>query len=305
MTRLILLVLALQASACGPLITAAIVDAPNRGDEVEHKRSAQWMLQCLGVDRELRVEVGAPAASLRLWVMEPENVAPRGTLLLLHGYRASVVWIRGMGCDFARAGYRVVLVDSRGHGRSSGDYMSYGIVESRDVAQVIDELQRQDLVTGELGVWGISMGGATAIQLASRDERVKAVVAVAPYTTMRQAVPNVVRLLLPVYGWLMSEQAMEERIDAAGRRAGFDPDQADTVAAMQNVAVPTLIVHGRCDWVVPVEHGRELRASNPQHAALRELGWTGHISAHFSGAVARESVQWFDAHLSGSAADAP
>lgn len=298
-----------------------MVHAPNRGDDVAEKQSSPGMLKRLGIDREMRVHVGppdAPQACLRLWVIEPAtrgqgSDAARGpqeagaaldTLLVLHGYRGSVNWVRGMGKGFAEAGYRVVLIDSRGHGRSSGDYLTYGVQESRDVSQVIDALEREGLVEGELGVWGISMGGATVIQAAAHDPRIDAVVAVAPYTSMREVVPGVVRLLMPIYGWFLSDETIRSYVEQAGAKAGFDPDEADTIAAMRRVTVPTLIVHGKGDWIVPPSHGRQLCEANPQHAQLVELGWTGHLGAHFSQAVERESVKWFDQHL-GSGSGVP
>jgi pimeloyl-ACP methyl ester carboxylesterase len=301
--RGLVIAMALAAAGCGQLITAAMVHAPNRGDEMDTKPTPAWVLRCNDVDREMWVEVGPPSACLRVWVIEPNRAAereradPKGTILVLHGYRASMRWISGMGRGFAKAGYRVVLVESRGHGRSSGDYITYGVIESRDAGQVIDFLKREGLIAGRLGVWGISMGAATAIQLASRDSRPETVVAVAPYTSMRQVVPGVVRLLMPIYGWLASEETIRGHVDAAGEKADFNPDDADTLAAVQNVTIPTLILHGKNDWVVPPEHGRELHEANPRHTRLLEIPWTGHIAAHFSNRIERESVEWFDRWL--------
>ena len=53
-----------------------------------------------------------------------------------------------------RAGYRAVLVDLRGHGRSTGKYLTYGVQEAQDISQVIDALEQQQLIAGEIGVLG-------------------------------------------------------------------------------------------------------------------------------------------------------
>ena len=306
MVRTGIVILVLHAAGCAPFVTAMMVHAPNRCDEMEDKPSSAGKLRRLGVDRECRVDVGPPDASLRVWVIEPKRAAtfhergtldPRGTILMLHGYRGSMKWIRGMGRRFAKAGYRVVLFDMRGHGNSSGQYITYGIVEARDASQTIDWIEREGLLAGRLGVWGISMGGATAIRLAADDPRVASVVAVAPYTSMREVVPGVVRLLMPVGGWLMSDEAIGRCVDDAAEKAGFNPDEADTCAALRRVTIPTLIVHGKCDWIVPPSHGRRLCEVNPSHSQVVEIGWTGHIMSHFSAAVGRESIQWFDQSL--------
>lgn len=259
------------------------------------------MLSFLGVDRELWVPVGPPDASLRLWVMEPKKAAhaapPRGTLVVLHGYRASVIWLKGMGRRFAEAGYRVVLVDLRGHGRSSGDYITYGVTESRGTTRVIDHLRVENLIVGKLGVWGISMGAATAIETAAIDPRIDAVVAVAPYTSMRAAVPRLMRLLLPVYGWMLTAEKIDRIVDAAGKEGGFDPGQANPLAAVQRVKAPVRIIHGTWDWVIPIVQGRQIRDAATGPHDMVEMDFTGHISAHFSGAVARKSIEWFDQNL--------
>src|SRR5215831_9206830 len=96
---------------------------------------------------EIRVDVGPPAASLSLQIVEPRSAA--GTVFVLHGIRAAKQWMRGWGTMLADAGYRAVLVDLRGHGRSTGDFMSYGVVEARDLSQALDALERRGLVTGK------------------------------------------------------------------------------------------------------------------------------------------------------------
>ena len=57
-------------------------------------------------------------------------------------------------CALAFAGYRVALVDLRGHGRSTGEYLTYGVREAQDVSQVIDAMEQQQLIAGTIGVFG-------------------------------------------------------------------------------------------------------------------------------------------------------
>jgi len=196
---------------CSRIIVDRMVEAPNKGRAMNPEDdTAPWRLEMLGVDEQFRVAVGPPEASLLVWVLEPRDVAavaddaPRGTILILHGFHTDSYWMLPFAEAFAEAGYRSVLVDLRGHGRSSGDYLTFGVQETRDLRQVIDELERRGLATDRLGVWGISYGGATAIQLAAAEPRIDAVVAVAPFATMRDVVHNYVRGLLPMSGLVFS-----------------------------------------------------------------------------------------------------
>ena len=43
----------------------------------------------------------------------------------------------------ALLGWLAISVDLRGHGRSSGDWLTYGVRESRDLSQVIDALSQR------------------------------------------------------------------------------------------------------------------------------------------------------------------
>lgn len=297
--------LAFALCGCTGWVVPAVFHAPNKGRPIENfKPSSQALLKVLGVDRELRIPVGPPRAVIRLWVIEPSDSLtsdglPRATLLQLHGYRNKSIRMLGMARKLARQGFRVVLADMRGHGGSSGDYITYGAVESRDFVRVIDAMEERGLVTGPLGVWGISMGGSTAIQLAALDPRVKAVVAVAPYTTMREVVPHVLHTTVPLFGWMLSDDTIARLVNEGAQIAAFDPDEADTLTAIRRIRIPVLILHGKSDWIVPIEHGRRLSREAPRHAKMVELGWTGHITSHYSDQVAKLSAGWFGEHLQG------
>ncbi len=198
----------------------AIAYAPNFGKSAELTEATNSDLPaCSGVSRQLRVVVGPPQASLSIWVMENSlNLRkPKGTVLLLHGIRDSKLSMIGVGRMLAESGYRALLADLRGHGRSSGDWLTYGVVDSRDLVQVLDHLATQALLDEPVGVFGCSYGAATSIQWAARDPRVKSVVAVAPFTTLYDAVTSFTRQFAPV--WLVSKETISGAVAEAGRLA--------------------------------------------------------------------------------------
>src|SRR5258706_4821522 len=165
----------------------SIVYAPNTDKKINPADDpSQSRLVELGVNRQLRVDVGPPPASLAVWIIEPPtNSSTRGTVLVLHGVQDKKTSMLDIGRRLATAGYRAVLVDGRGHGRSSGQWLTYGVLESRDLSQLLDALATQDLLAGKVGVYGVSYGAAAGIMLAGRDARVAAAVAVAPVSSRR------------------------------------------------------------------------------------------------------------------------
>src|SRR5262249_9230684 len=116
--------------------------------------------------RAIRVEVGPPRASLSLLIVDRPAPSSRATVLVLHGIRDRKESMLGWGRGLAEIGYRAVLVDGRGHGRSSGDFLTYGVVEARDLSRVLDALEARGLVAGRVGAMGVSYGAATAVEWA-------------------------------------------------------------------------------------------------------------------------------------------
>ncbi|MFT3766800.1 MAG: alpha/beta fold hydrolase [Minicystis sp.] len=237
--------------------------------------------------RALRVEVGPPRAALAVWVLDPAG-APRGTVFVLHGIRDRKRSLVGWGQHLTALGYRAALVDHRGQGASSGDFMTYGVVESRDLGQVADTLAREGLLAGRLGVMGTSYGAATAIEWAGADPRVAAVIAVAPFASLRAVVPRYVELLLPGVGGLVPGAVVTRAITRGGRTAGFDPDGASPLDAIGKTRAPVLLVHGKDDQHILPWHSESLHARAPDHSELLLVDGEDHISINAD----RHGVLW-------------
>ena len=257
----------------------ALVHAPNA-----------WRSQPPALAGEVRVAVGPPPAELSIAVVDTPN--PRGTVFVLHGIRDAKESMSGWAAMLANAGYRAVLVDLRGHGRSTGDTLSYGVRESADLSQVLDALTARKLVVGRVGVMGHSYGAATAIQWAGRDPRVEAVIAVSSFASLRAVVPGYVILPLP-------SSFVNRVVDQAGERAGFDPDAASPVDAIGRTRAAVLLIHGRADGRIPPWHSERIYAAGLGHAELVLVDGEGHDSVTGSPRtrLAERTAQWFGEHL--------
>jgi pimeloyl-ACP methyl ester carboxylesterase len=205
---------------------------------------------------------------------------PKGTVFVLHGIGDRkdkvpyLLWARVL----AQAGYRAVLVDLRGHGRSTGRYMSYGVHESRDMAQLLDAFEEQGLVYGPVGVWGISYGGACAIQWAAIDPRVRAVVAFEPFCTLRDAVRDFAPVVLGGWSFLAQPPLLRAVTNGAAALAGFDPDDASPLRAITRTRAPVLLVHGTEDRHLPPRHSRRLHDAAPDHSELYLVEGDSHLT---------------------------
>ncbi len=296
----LLLALASVHAGCATMLPGMIARSQNRGKTVERLGDpSERRVRSLGAAEHFRVDVGPPDASLSVWVFDPPRDPPKGTILVLHGFHDHWWWMRDNGLEFADAGYSAVLPDLRGHGRSTGDFVTFGVVEKHDLAQLVDELDRRGLLAGRLGVYGMSYGAATAIQFAAIDPRVDAVVAVAPFANMRDVAPRYTRIFRPVFGWLISDREYQQAITEAGQRAGYNPDDASPETAIARVTAPVLVVHGESDFIVPADHARRIHANSDDNDELLLVAGAGHFSIwmDFKGIVRDRSIDWFNRHL--------
>ncbi|MEQ9397594.1 MAG: alpha/beta hydrolase [Longimicrobiales bacterium] len=260
----------------------------------------------------------APAPALRLPLhvettgREPGPDTP--TFLLLHGFGASSFSWRTWAAALAARGH-VVFVDLKGFGSAPRpDDGAYGI---EDQAELVLRLIRQRGLR-RVTLVGHSMGGGVALLVAlglldsdpgCLDRMV--IVAGAAY---RQRLPPFVALArwprlsgagLRVLGtrrvirWVLRSIVAEpdavtgsqvegyaDPLDSAeARRALFEvarglvPDDLDAITARYpEIAVPTLVLWGRDDRVVPLRIGQRLAEALPR-AELEVLDDCGHIPA--------------------------
>ena len=282
----------------------AIIYAPNTDKKIDPADDlGADELRRLGIDHQLRVNVGPPPASLSVWIIEPttqqktRDAAPRGTILVLHGIQDQKTSMLRTARSLAARGWRAVLVDSRAHGRSSGQWVTYGAVESHDLVQLLDALQQQQLLVKPVGAFGMSLGGASAIMLAGIDSRVRAVVAVASFATMHDEVFHYARRFFPE--WWLSDDFIGRAIAKAGREAGFNPRDASPLQAMAKTDAHVLLIHGRADKKIPYHDSEVLHAASYDHSELLLLDHEDHdsISRDQNGVVALRSQEWFDRWL--------
>jgi pimeloyl-ACP methyl ester carboxylesterase len=223
--------------------------------------------------------------------VDPPNGSPaRATVLVLHGIRDRKESMRPWGAMIAHAGYRAVLVDLRGHGRSTGDVLTYGVVDAADLSQLLDALVAHGRAAGPVGVMGHSYGAATAIEWAGRDARVAGVVAVAPFASLRDVVPGYT--IAP-----FSPAFLARVVDRAGVMGGFDPAAASPLDAIARTRAPVLLVHGRGDGRIPPSHSERIHAAAPDHSELVLVDGAGHddVTGAPGARLAERAPAWLEA----------
>jgi fermentation-respiration switch protein FrsA (DUF1100 family) len=166
-----------------------------------------------------------------------EHIAPPGarTIVHFHNNRETAA----SRADVARAlharGLGVVLVEYRGYGDSRDAAPSEeGLYLDAEAA--LDDLAARGTGADRVVLWGTSLGTGVAAEMARRGRGARLVL-VAPFTSIPDLVTNVVpfvpaRLLVP--------------------------DRFDTLSKASEIRVPTLVIHGDADEIVPFAMGERL-----------------------------------------------
>ena len=228
----------------------------------------------------------------------PFTQTPRGTVLLLHGYLQNRNSVTPWAVKLAQAGFRCIVFDLRGHGESTGDHISFGAFESRDVSQLLDDLERRGWDVSRVGLFGLSYGASVALVTAGRDHRIASVVAFEPFANAETAVPELMRAAFATRARGISDEQFARAHRKEAAIAGFDWADADIPAALKRAQAPVLFFHGEKDrWLSP-EHSRALLAVAPPGSRLELAPLDNHLSLplHFD-RFAPAVIAWFEAGL--------
>lgn len=299
----------LALTGCTSWIAGQIARAPgpDNTNYIIGKEARESFAEAYGFEH-LDVDVGPPEATLALAVInprdygleyqfheyrndtievdfelrDPENLGEvreplRGTAIILPGMLQSRYTMTFWGVGLAQRGYRVVLADLRGHGESSGQYLTYGLVESRDTVQIIEALEAAGLAEPPIVLLGASYGASTALMAAAESERIDAVVAFAPFTDAASSIEHLARTMFPRLSRMISEKRMAEAIDRASKIAGEDLRKARAIDVVDRVDAPVLFVHGREDTWVPPRNSFDLFQSANGSASLLVIPDAGHM----------------------------
>ena len=159
---------------------------------------------------------------------------PRATLLFFHGNAGNISHRLGKVVFFHDQGFQVLLVDYRGYGRSTGRPTEKGIYADAEAVWRYATEER-NIKPKDLIAYGASLGGAVAVDLASRKE-VGGLIVDSTFSSAK----DMARMMFPwAPTWLMSVEF-------------------HSVQKIKKVHVPKMIFHSEEDETVPYALGQKL-----------------------------------------------
>ena len=188
------------------------------------------------------------------WLIPAGDKAP--ALVVLHGWGGNAEMMLPLAAPMHDAGYTLLFIDARCHGRSDEDDFSSMPRFAEDLEKAVDWLvATTDTPINRIGLVGHSVGAAATLLLASRREDIAAVVSIAafahPASIMRRWLDQKRFPYWPLGAYILFyvQRVIGHRFD--------DIAPCNTVG---KVRCPVLLVHGIEDEMVPVEDARQIHA---------------------------------------------
>ena len=197
---------------------------------------------------ELRIPSGSGAerGDLHAWWIPAEKPdAP--TVLYLHGNFRNISYNLENALRYRALGSNLLLVDYRGYGKSTGGKPSEAKVYEDAEAAWQYLVGQRGVKPQQLFIYGHSLGGAVAIDLALRHPEAAGLITESTFTSM-QAMGELKYDFLPA-GLLLNQRF-------------------ESLQKITRLKVPLLLIHGTWDQKVPVEMARQLFEAAPQPKTL-------------------------------------
>ena len=198
--------------------------------------------------------------------------------MLLHGYALAQFTMMPWALQLAQEGWRCVLVDLRGHGKSSGKQIYYGLQEAHDLSQLLDQLAQAGQLREPVAAMGESYGAVMALRWQTAEPRLRAVVAITPYAGLSNAVLN----LRTQYADWLPQALLRAGLKKLPAVLGTTAAELDTTTVLSRHPVCALFVAADGDKIAPAARGgaivRAGRARQPVAGGPRQHARNGDVS---------------------------
>ncbi|HET6380268.1 MAG TPA: alpha/beta fold hydrolase [candidate division Zixibacteria bacterium] len=211
--------------------------------------------------------VTADGVSIAGWyVPAASGIGPEGpTVVLAHGHGANKSTLLRQA-EVLHDAYNVVLFDFRNHGQSEAAPTTVGVRERADLGAVLDWLEATKGPPA-VAVWGISMGGAVAVNTAVSDDRIDALILESTHATLA----NALDARLARAGYPLSVPGAWAILLGGLLRTGADMSAADPVQAIERYDGPVLIIAGGADGSMGPNDPHDLLAAAQDGGSQAEL----------------------------------
>lgn len=140
---------------------------------------------------------------------------------------------------YNQLGINLFVADYRGYGGSQGNpTLSNMVSDAPSIFKAFSDILQQEHYSSNIFVMGRSLGSISAIEIAYRyQEQIKGLIIESGFATLA-------KLLF--------------HLGLSAESLGIEDPEFPNLAKIRNITVPTLIIHGECDQIIPATEGEVL-----------------------------------------------
>ena len=194
-------------------------------------------------------------AKIHGWWIRATPRAP--VLLYFHGNGSNNGDLGDLATIFHRLGVSVLLIDYRGYGQSSPIFPNETRVYEDAEAAWQYLTQKRQIEPARIFVYGHSLGGAIAIELATKHPEMAGLIVEGTFTSMKDMAKFMPLLKIFPLDWLVTQRF-------------------DSKSKIGKLQTPILILHGTADRTIPLLMAKELFAVAPQPKQLEIIPLANH-----------------------------
>lgn len=257
-------------------------------DTHPHKKHSEVTPNSFGLPYETISFYNKDNQLLKGWFI-PSKKKEAKTIILLHGYGADKGNILPTRL-FLHENFNLLFFDFRYFGDSEGAATSIGVKEPDDLAAAIQYLHTRGV--NEVGVWGLSMGGAVALMSASKLKEIKAVVAESSYARLD----------------MMGDSYASYSVIRSGLRAifrwycyifyGVDLNKESPMSLAKRITIPVLLIHSIDDQLIPFSQAQLINNSLKNNPNAQFVITHHYVHSQFDPELRGKIVTFFDRELS-------
>lgn len=195
--------------------------------------------------------------------------------ICFHGYKGSATRdFCGGGMIPKQTGHNMLIIEQRGHGKSGGCTLSFGINEKKDcmawIYYVMDRFGKKT----NIFLYGVSMGASTVLFASGLNlpSNVKGIIADSPYSSAPKIIKKVVEKDMKIPWWLVSFVVYSSAFIFGHFRLG----EGDVIQYVKKAKLPILIIHGDDDRFVPCEMSKDIYEANTKYIKREVFEGAGH-----------------------------
>jgi fermentation-respiration switch protein FrsA (DUF1100 family) len=165
----------------------------------------------------------------------------------MHGYTYTRFGSYKYAPMFLEKGFNLLMPDQRFHGKSEGRNTTLGLKESQDCLKWIEYL-KANTTTRQIGLHGESMGAATVLHTAKDTSDINFVISDCAFSQFKKQVKYLIWKQNKLPGFFVYIANL------FAKKYQSSIIKNNPVESIQHIKVPILLIHGKDDTYIPVEH---------------------------------------------------